>query len=181
MNNLEKTEISPINNYVQDQFNPNAYQNNIFITPELSPEKQNDSPKFNELIDSQKSNYFSGQNDNFNNGNINIDNNTNSIQKNKYDANEIENEIQLHRNAVSLGPYLNEVENLNLYMSSDPVIAHNDIQKKKSYNNIFQQEQLNQNQLFDVGASNGDNPLVYSVDNGNMNYLGKTYNLQNSI
>jgi hypothetical protein len=86
MNNLEKTEISPINNYVQDQFNPNAYQNNIFITPELSPEKQNDSPKFNELIDSQKSNYFSGQNDNFNNGNINIDNNTNSIQKNKYDA-----------------------------------------------------------------------------------------------
>lgn len=181
MNNLEKTEISPINNYVQDQFNPNAYQNNIFITPELSPEKQNDSPKYNELIDSQKSNYFSGQNDNFNNGNINIDNNTNSIQKNKYDANEIENEIQLHRNAVSLGPYLNEVENLNLYMSSDPVIAHNDIQKKKSYNNIFQQEQLNQNQLFDVGASNGDNPLVYSVDNGNMNYLGKTYNLQNSI
>ena len=178
MNNLEKTEISPMNNYFQEQFNQNAYQNNIFITPELSPEKQNDSPKFNELFDSQKSNYFNGQNDNFNNGNINIDNNNNSIQKNKYNANEIENEIQSHRNSVSLGPYLNEVEKLNMYMSSDPVITRNDdIQKKRSYNNIFQQEQLNQNQLFDVNASNRDNPLVYSVDNENMNYLG---HLQNS-
>ena len=63
-------------------------------------------------------------------------------------------------------------------MSSDPVITRNDdIQKKRSYNNIFQQEQLNQNQLFDVNASNRDNPLVYSVDNENMNYLG---HLQNS-
>lgn len=63
-------------------------------------------------------------------------------------------------------------------MSSDPVITPNDdIQKKRSYNNIFQQEQLNQNQLFDVNASNRDNPLVYSVDNENMNYLG---HLQNS-
>ena len=180
MNNIEKTEISPLNNYFQEQFNQNAYQNNIFISPELSPQKQNDSPKFNELIDSQKSNYFNGQNDNYNNGNININNNNNSNQKNEYDANEIENEIQLHRNAVSLGPYLNEVENLNLYMSTGPVISHNDNQKKKSYNNIFQQEQLNQNQLFDLNTSGRDNPLVYSVDNGNMNYFGKAYNLQNS-
>ena len=178
MNSIEKTEISPLNNYFQDQFNQNAYQNNIFMTPELSPEKQNDSPKFNQLIDSQKSNYFNGQNDNYNNDNIN--NNNNSNQKNEYDANEIENEIQLHRNAVSLGPYLNEVENLNLYMSTGPVISHNDNQKKKSYNNIFQQEQLNPNQLFDVNASGRDNPLIYSVDNGNMNDFGKAYNLQNT-
>jgi len=178
MNNLDKTEISPINNYFQEQFNQNIYQNNIFFTPELSPEKQNDSPKFNELIDSQKSNFFNEKNDNFKNGNIN--NNNNNIQKKEYDVNKIENEIQLHRNAVSLGPYLNEVENLNLYMSTGPVIAHNDLQQKKSYNNIVQQDQLNQNQLFDMNITDRENPLVYSVDNGNMNYIAKEYTLQNS-
>ena len=183
MNNLEKTEILPINNYFQEQFGQNIYQNNIFTTPELSPEKQNDLSKFNELFDSQKSNFFNKQNDNFKNDNININNNNNSIQKNEYDANEIENENQLDRNAVSLSPYLNEVENLNLYMSTGPVIAHNDIPNKKSYNNVFLEEQLNQNKLFDINASDRDrdNPLVYSVDDGNMNYYGKAYQLQNSI
>ena len=174
MNNLEKKERSPINNYFQEQLGQNIYQNNIFISPELSPEKQNDLSKFNKLIDNE-------QNENFKNDNVNINNNNNnSIQKNEYDVNEIENEIQLHRNAVSLGPYLNEVENLNLYMSTGPVIAHNDIPKKKSYNNIFQQEQLNQNKLFDMNTSDRGNPLVYSVDNGSMNYLGKAHQLQNS-
>lgn len=171
MDNLEKTEISPINNYYQEQFNQNIYQNNIFITPELSPEKQGDSPKFNELIDSQE--FLNGNNDNINKGNIN--NNNSSSQKNEYELNEIENEIQLHRNAVSLGPYLNEVENLNLYLSTGPVISHNDIQKKKSYNNVFQQDQLNQKQLFDMNTSDRVNPLVYSVDNGNINYFEKAY------
>ena len=80
------------------------------------------------------------------------------------------------RNAVTFGPYLNEVEEINNAYSSGTIINHKDnqeIQEKSDYNYDF--NQLSSQKEYDITLSDKENTLLYSDEKGNMNYLEKRY------
>lgn len=85
--------------------------------------------------------------------------------------NEIKNEMQQYRNAATFGPYINEIDQFNVAMSSDPVIHHNDnkFERYPSYNNPNEQIQTNSSSyVYNVNGNEGT--LVYNVNMENMNY-----------
>ena len=61
------------------------------------------------------------------------------------------------------GPYLNEVNDINMAMSANPVIYHKD----------YDEQNLNQmDEMYDIGIveNNGENPLIYSEGRMDTNY-----------
>ena len=114
---IQKTPINPINQY------------NLYV----SPQQQMESPKFNEIIESQNQQIYNGKYNNF--------------QNNLY-----ENETNV-RNIV----YDNNIQVLH----------------KSSYND----SQFNTKNSFayEIIGKDYNNPLFYSDDMGNMNYLEKKY------
>ena len=114
------------------------------------------SPKYNEM-----------NNEALNNNFLNLENFENSSKQ-------FTSENQSDRKAVTLGPYLNYVEEINNVYSSGPIIIHKDNREKIPYNYAESNQQSSQKE-FDITMSDRDNPLIISDEKGNMNYLEKQY------
>ena len=80
---------------------------------------------------------------------------------------EINNNYESERNAKTLGPYLNEVEEIKNYNTVGNVINGN--QNDYEYNLQTSQKDM------EITISDKDNPLIFSDVQGNMNYLEKQY------
>ena len=80
---------------------------------------------------------------------------------------EINNNYESERNAKTLGPYLNEVEEIKNYNTVGNVINGN--QNDYEYNLQTSQKDM------EITISDKDNPLIFSDGQGNMNYLEKQY------
>ena len=74
------------------------------------------------------------------------------------------------RNAITLGPYLNDIEEIKNSNTTGPVINSNNNQENN--NNIIDNQQTPQKDL-EVTLSERDNPLLIGYDKGN--YLEKQY------
>ena len=89
------------------------------------------------------------------------------------DSNDIVNEKinNYDRNAITLGPYLNDIEEIKNSNTTGPVINSNNNQENNN-DNIIDNQQTPQKDL-EVTLSERDNPLLIGYDKGN--YLEKQY------
>ena len=132
-----------------------------------STEDQKESPRFNEVIDSQNQQIYYEENNNLQN-----------LQNVEYGS---EKRIQNYDyNMREFGSYINESADINGTVSSGNALYNNDNQviNGSHYNtNIIQH-----NNNYEMTNSEMENPLLYSDDMGNMNYLEKKYSLyQNQL
>ena len=89
------------------------------------------------------------------------------------DSNDIVNEKinNYDRNAITLGPYLNDIEEIKNSNTTGPVINSNNNQENNN-DNIIDNQQTPQKDL-EATLSERDNPLLIGYDKGN--YLEKQY------
>ena len=93
-------------------------------------------------------------------------------KKANYNIN-INNDIEKERKAITLGPYLNQVEEIKNANTSGPVINTSDANRTK--NEIAYYQESSQRDL-EMTISSRENPLLMGDDKGgNMNYLEKQY------
>ena len=143
--------------------------NNIKINSQLGPrdsqrikqtKNKNNNSKINrkkkEIDDNQK--HFSP---------INNTLQIKPMESNNIINKEINNNYESERNAKTLGPYLNEVEEIKNYNTVGNVINGN--QNDYVYNLQTSQKDM------EITISDKDNPLIFSDVQGNMNYLEKQY------
>ncbi len=147
--------------------------NNIKINSQLGPR---DSQRIKQT---KKNNINKNNNSKINRKKKEIDDNqkhfspiNNTLQIKPMESNniinkEINNNYESERNAKTLGPYLNEVEEIKNYNTVGNVINGN--QNDYEYNLQTSQKDM------EITISNKDNPLIFSDDQGNMNYLEKQY------
>lgn len=89
------------------------------------------------------------------------------IENNNIINDEINNNYENERNALTLGPYLNEVEEIkNAYTVGNIINANQ--------NDYVYNQQISQRDM-EMTISDKDNPLIFSDDQGNMDYLEKQY------
>lgn len=147
--------------------------NNIKINSQLGPR---DSQRIKQT---KKNNINKNNNSKINRKKKEIDDNqkhfspiNNTLQIKPMESNniinkEINNNYESERNAKTLGPYLNEVEEIKNYNTVGNVINGN--QNDYEYNLQTSQKDM------EITISDKDNPLIFSDDQGNMNYLEKQY------
>ena len=147
--------------------------NNIKINSQLGPR---DSQRIKQT---KKNNINKNNNSKINRKKKEIDDNqkhfspiNNTLQIKPMESNniinkEINNNYESERNAKTLGPYLNEVEEIKNYNRVGNVINGN--QNDYEYNLQTSQKDM------EITISDKDNPLIFSDDQGNMNYLEKQY------
>ena len=147
--------------------------NNIKINSQLGPR---DSQKIKQT---KKNNINKNNNSKINRKKKEIDDNqkhfspiNNTLQIKPMESNniinkEINNNYESERNAKTLGPYLNEVEEIKNYNTVGNVINGN--QNDYEYNLQTSQKDM------EITISDKDNPLIFSDVQGNMNYLEKQY------
>ena len=124
-------------------------QNNGFY----SNDEQKESPRFNEIDDTQNQQIFSGEN-----------NNPQNFQNIDYGT---ENQMQNYN--YNMTSYM--VGNGEINGTENVLFNKEKIVNESSYTpNIIQE-----NNTYDMTNSEIDNPLLYSDDIGNMNYLEKKY------
>ena len=114
------------NNEVLKQQQDIFDNNNIYFSSEYNINNEQESPKFNSRFKED----------------------INSSMQNEENL-----EIKTDMNNATYGPYLNQVDDINVAMSAEPVIFHKD------------------NQIQDLNNFEMDNPLLYSDDKININYL----------
>ena len=105
-----------------------------------------------------------------------LNHNLQRLENYEDDSRQMTSENITGRNAVTFGPYLNEVEEINNAYSSGTIINHKDnqeIQEKSDYNYDFNQQSSQKE--YDITLSDKENTLIYSDEKGNMNYLEKRY------
>lgn len=97
--------------------------------------------------------------------------NKKELKINPYDNNNIRNEnIEIGRNAVTYGPYLNQVEEIK-NSNTTPIL--NSLNRDKDELAYYQEGSQRE---MEMTISERENPLLMSDDrNGNMNYLEKRY------
>ena len=147
--------------------------NNIKINSQLGPR---DSQRIKQT---KKNNINKNNNSKINRKKKEIDDNqkhfspiNNTLQIKPMESNniinkEINNNYESERNAKTLGPYLNEVEEIKNYNTVGNVINGN--QNDYEYNLQTSQKDM------EITISDKDNPLIFSDVQGNMNYLEKQY------
>ena len=147
--------------------------NNIKINSQLGPR---DSQRIKQT---KKNNINKNNNSKINRKKKEIDDNqkhfspiNNTLQIKPMESNniinkEINNNYESERNTKTLGPYLNEVEEIKNYNTVGNVINGN--QNDYEYNLQTSQKDM------EITISDKDNPLIFSDDQGNMNYLEKQY------
>ena len=147
--------------------------NNIKINSQLGPR---DSQRIKQT---KKNNINKNNNSKINRKKKEIDDNqkhfspiNNTLQIKPMESNniinkEINNNYESERNAKTLGPYLNEVEEIKNYNTVVNVINGN--QNDYEYNLQTSQKDM------EITISDKDNPLIFSDVQGNMNYLEKQY------
>ena len=147
--------------------------NNIKINSQLGPR---DSQRIKQT---KKNNINKNNNSKINRKKKEIDDNqkhfspiNNTLQIKPMESNniinkEINNNYESERNAKTLGPYLNEVEEIKNYNRVGNVINGN--QNDYEYNLQTSQKDM------EITISDKDNPLIFSDVQGNMNYLEKQY------
>ena len=147
--------------------------NNIKINSQLGPR---DSQRIKQT---KKNNINKNNNSKINRKKKEIDDNqkhfspiNNTLQIKPMESNniinkEINNNYESERNAKTLGPYLNEVEEIKNYNTVGNVINGN--QNDYEYNLQTSQKDM------EITISDKDNPLIFNDDQGNMNYLEKQY------
>ena len=114
------------NNEVLKQQQDIFDNNNIYFSSEYNINNEQESPKFNSRFKED----------------------INSSMQNEENL-----EIKTDVNNATYDPYLNQVDDINVAMSAEPVIFHKD------------------NQIQDLNNFEMDNPLLYSDDKININYL----------
>ena len=141
--------------------------NNIKINSQLGPR---DSQRIKQT---KKNNINKNNNSKINRKKKEIDDNqkhfspiNNTLQIKPMESNNIINK-ESERNAKTLGPYLNEVEEIKNYNTVGNVINGN--QNDYEYNLQTSQKDM------EITISDKDNPLIFSDVQGNMNYLEKQY------
>ena len=147
--------------------------NNIKINSQLGPR---DSQRIKQT---KKNNINKNNNSKINRKKKEIDDNqkhfspiNNTLQIKPMESNniinkEINNNYESERNAKTLGLYLNEVEEIKNYNRVGNVI--NGGQNDCEYNLQTSRKDM------EITISDKDNPLIFSDDQGNMNYLEKQY------
>ena len=147
--------------------------NNIKINSQLGPR---DSQRIKQT---KKNNINKNNNSKINRKKKEIDDNqkhfspiNNTLQIKPMESNniinkEINNNYESERNAKTLGPYLNEVEEIKNYNRVGNVINGN--QNDYEYNLQTSQKDM------EITISDKDNPLIFTDVQGNMNYLEKQY------
>jgi hypothetical protein len=169
----ENEEISNQNQYrfVIKEVIPSDYsgreQNQIQYYQQRQQLNQNNNYQINKNNQVQKLSPFNEMNT------AALNHNLQRLENFEDDSRQMTSENPTGRNAVTFGPYLNEVEEINNAYSSGTIINHKDNQEKSDYNYDF--NQLSSQKEYDITLSDKENTLIYSDEKGNMNYLEKRY------
>ena len=98
-----------------------------------------------------------------------LNSNMKNLENFDKDSRQITSEEQIERRAVTLGPYLNSVEEINNAYSTTPIINQRDNQEKTN-NNYMETNQMSSVKEFDITSSDRNNSLFNSNEKGNMHY-----------
>ena len=98
-----------------------------------------------------------------------LNSNMKNLENFDKDSRQITSEEQIERRAVTLGPYLNSVEEINNAYSTTPLINQRDNQEKTN-NNYMETNQMSSVKEFDITSSERNNSLFNSNERGNMHY-----------
>ena len=153
-------EVMPSDNSGREQNQVQYYQQKQQLV-------QNNNYQINKNNQVQKLSPFNEMN------NAALNHNLQRLENYEDDSRQMTSENQTGRNAVTFGPYLNEVEEINNAYSSGTIINHKDNQEKSDYNYDFNQQSSQKE--YDITLSDKENTLIYSDEKGNMNYLEKRY------
>ena len=169
----ENENISNQNQYrfVIKEVMPTDYsgreQNQVQYYQQKQKINQNNNYQINKNNQVQRLSPFNEMN------NAALNHNLQRLENYEDDSRQMTSENPTGRNAVTFGPYLNEVEEINNAYSSGTIINHKDIQEKSDYNYDFNQQSSQKE--YDITLSDKENTLIYSDEKGNMNYLEKRY------
>jgi hypothetical protein len=169
----EKEDISNQNQYrfvikeVMPSDNSGREQNQVQYYQQKQQLVQNNNYQIIKNNQVQKLSPFNEMN------NAALNHNLQRLENYEDDSRQMTSENQTGRNAVTFGPYLNEVEEINNAYSSGTIINHKDNQEKSDYNYDFNQQSSQKE--YDITLSDKENTLIYSDEKGNMNYLEKRY------
>ena len=169
----ENEDISNQNQYrfvikeVMPSDNSGREQNQVQYYQQKQQLNQNNNYQINKNNQVQKLSPFNEMN------NAALNHNLQRLENYEDDSRQMTSENPTGRKAVTFGPYLNEVEEINNAYSSGTIINHNDVQEKSDYNYDFNQQSSQKE--YDITLSDKENTLIYSDEKGNMNYLEKRY------
>ena len=156
-NNNDDDEVKEVLIEQQEQFNNeqknmNIFKNNnnIYIPNDYFFNQQQESPKFNSRYNESM----------------------NSSMQNEENI-EMKTEIGKYRNAETYGPYLNEVDDINVVISADHINYNRDNQGQEQINKDLDNEYYinNINDVEVIENNNTGNPLIYDENKINMDFF----------
>ena len=167
--------VSNHNNYIQQQINapyPYSQSQYNFVKKEIINHSSPDyfpQQKYNEnnIINTQQ--YYSPQFNELNNAALS--NNFQNLENYENEVNIMANGNQNDGNAVTLGPRSNQVTEININ-SNDQIFTPQGYEDQQYDYAEYQQSSQKE---YDMNVSDRDNPLIYSDDKGNMNFLERQY------
>ena len=173
-NNIVSNVVLSKNKYIQQQQNidmPSSHRQFHYIKKEiLNPSNQEYIIQKNQQnniirINQTQQQYYSPVGNDINNDTSN--NNMENRPTYENEINYIKNENQIRENQVDIGSYSNKNNNKKGNINS--IGIENEYQEQQYENSQNSQKE------YDMTISDRDNPLIYSDDIGNMNYLEKQY------
>ena len=167
--------VSNKNNYIQQQIKaPYPYSQTQYnlVKKEIINQSSSDyfpQQKYNEknIINTQQ--YYSPQFNELNNAALS--NNFQNLENYENEVNIMANGNQFDGNAVTLGPRSNQVAENNLN-SNGRIFTPQGYEDQRCDYAEYQQSSQRE---YDMNVSDRDNPLIYSDDKGNMNFLERQY------
>ena len=174
-NDNNENEIEPRDSHRKKEKNGNENDNSRIPLNKGENGMQNNNieVKINNNYNNTINKYLINNNNNNNNQNQQFlsPENKKELKINPYDNNNIRNEnIEIGRNAVTYGPYLNQVEEIK-NSNTTPIL--NSLNRDKDELAYYQEGSQRE---MEMTISERENPLLMSDDrNGNMNYLEKRY------
>ena len=170
--NEKENEIGPRDSHRKKEKNGNENDNSRIPLNrgENGMQNNNIEVKINNNYNNTINKYLINNNNNQNQQFLSPENKK-ELKINPYDNNNIRNEnIEIGRNAVTYGPYLNQVEEIK-NPNTTPIL--NSLNRDKDELAYYQEGSQRE---MEMTISERENPLLMSDDrNGNMNYLEKRY------
>lgn len=170
------TAVLNQNNYIQQQQQqiegPYSQSQYHFVKKEiLNPTNQDyfiqQQYNSNDIINTQQ--YYSPRLNEMNNRTLNKE--MNNVENYENEINVASSGSQFDRNVVDLGPQSNQVVEINTNSSGQIFSPQGYEEQQYDYAEYQQTSQKE----FDITLSDRDNPLIYSDDKGNMNFLERQY------
>ena len=167
--------VSNQNNHIQQQIKaryPYSQSQFNFVKKEIINPSSPDyflQQQYNENNNINIQQYYSPQFNDMNNAAIS--NNFLNLENYENEVNIMEDEKQLDGNVVTLGPNSNQVVEINTN-SNDQIFTN---QGNEDHQNDYAEYQQSSQKEYDMAVSDRDNPLIYSDDKGNMNFLERQY------